>query len=403
MTSRLVKTVMLSAAAAVSLAIPLSGAQAGKFKVLYAFLDNGSDGLDPQGGLVRDKAGNLFGVTAYGGTSDKGTIFQILPDGSENKLYNFTSTPDGGLPRGRLLPDAAGNFYATATIGGANGYGAVVRLAPDGTESVLYSFQGSSDGYQPIGDLVSDRQGNLYGVTVAGGDFTCLQTGCGVIFKLAPDGSESVLHAFSAGEGFYALASVISDTSGNLYGTTSGGGANGFGTAYRLAPDGTLTVLHSFAGGSDGANPAAGLLLDPAGNLYGTTEYGGGSTNCDGGCGVIFKLAADGAETVLHAFAGNTDGSAPAASLIQGRDGNIYGTASAGGRRNFGTVFRMTPDGGFNLLHAFRGKDGETPVSELLMDKKGNLFGSAYYGGAGHKGSNGSGVVFEIKGATRSK
>lgn len=398
MNSRLFKTAMLGAVAA--LVLSAGGAQAAKFKVLYSFDAVANDGLDPQGGLIRDKTGNFFGVTVYGGVSDKGTVFEIRPDGTENKLYDFTSTPDGGLPRGKLLRDKTGNLYATATIGGAAGDGAVVKLAPDGGESVLYSFQGGSDGYEPIGDLASDKQGNLYGVTIAGGNFNCLQTGCGVVFRLAPDGTETVLHAFSSAEGFYPVASVIFDKTGNLYGTTSGGGANGFGTAFKLAPDGTLTVLHSFAGGSDGANPAAGLLLDDkTGNLYGATQYGGGNASCDGGCGTIFKLAPDGTETVLHAFAGNADGSAPVASLIQGGDGNLYGTASAGGSDDFGTVFRMTPKGRLGLLHVFHGKDGETPVSELLKDGKGNLFGSAYFGGIGHKISNGEGVVFEIKSA----
>ena len=194
MKSRTFKIAMLGAA--LSLALPAGGAQAAKFKVLYGFMDNGSDGLDPQGGLIRDKAGNLFGVTVYGGTGDKGTIFEIRPDGTENKLYDFISTPDGGLPRGRLQPDKAGNLYATATIGGADADGAVVRLAPDGGESVLYSFQGGSDGYEPIGNLTSDKQDNLYGVTIAGGDFTCLQTGCGVVFRLTPGGTETVLMPF---------------------------------------------------------------------------------------------------------------------------------------------------------------------------------------------------------------
>ena len=397
MNSGIFKTALL--ASALALTLSAGGAQAAKFKVLYAFDGTGTDndGLDPQGGLLRDKSGNLFGVTVYGGASDKGTIFEIRSDGTEDKLYDFTSTPDGGLPRGKLARDKAGNFYATATVGGAAGDGAVVKLAPDGGESVLYSFQGGSDGYEPIGDLASDKQGNLYGVTIAGGNFSCLQTGCGVVFRLAPDGAETVLHAFSSAEGFYPAASVVFDKTGNLYGTTSGGGGNGFGTAFKLALDGTLTVLHSFAGNSDGANPAAGLLLDKAGNLYGTTQYGGGNASCDGGCGTIFKLAPDGTEVVLHAFAGNADGRAPVAGLILGDDGNFFGTASAGGPKDFGTVFRVTPKGRLSLLHVFHGKDGEAPVSELLMDKKGNLFGSAYYGGNGHKVSNGEGVVFELK------
>jgi uncharacterized repeat protein (TIGR03803 family) len=390
MKTRLFRTALLGSI--VTLALSASAAEAATFKVLYSFDSDANDGLDPQGGLIRDKAGNFFGVTVYGGVSDKGTIFSVHPDGTETKLYDFASTPDGGLPRGTLFPDKPGNFYATTTIGGAAGDGAVVKLAPDGVESVLYSFRGESDGYEPIGDLIGDKQGNLYGVTIAGGNFTCLQTGCGVIFKLAADGSETVLHAFAGTDGFYPVASVITDKAGNLYGTTSGGGANGLGVVFKLAPDGTETVLHSFAGGSDGAIPWSGLLLDKSGDLYGTTTAGGGSANCDGGCGTIFRLTPDGTEAVLHAFSGAADGSLPTESLIRGGDGDFYSVATAGGKKNLGTIFRMSPKGKFTVLHAFRGKDGSAPNGKLLMDKKGNLFGAAYYGG-----KEGQGVVYELK------
>ncbi|HEX3651692.1 MAG TPA: choice-of-anchor tandem repeat GloVer-containing protein [Rhizomicrobium sp.] len=394
MNSRFFRTAL--SGSVVALALASGGAQAAKFHVLYAFLGNGIDGLDPQGNLFRDAAGDIYGATAYGGASDKGAVFKVLPDGTEVILHDFADTPDGGLPRSGVLPDKAGNFYLTTSLGGRTGAGAVVKLAPDGTESVLYSFLGGNDGNQPVSNLIQDRQGNLYGTTLIGGDLDCLSVGCGTVFRLAPDGTETVLHAFSGADGYYPYAPVVMDKAGNLYGTAANGGALGFGVLFKLAPDGTETTLHSFAGGSDGANPTAGPVLDKAGNLYGTTSSGGGSDNCSGGCGAVFKLASDGAETVLHSF-GGSDGRYPDANLTFGRDGNLYGTTAYGGRKDMGTVFKITPVGAFTRLHSFSGKDGQIPITPLLMDKKGHLFGASYFGGDGYPDNFGEGVVFEIK------
>ncbi len=228
----------------------------------------------------------------------------------ETVLHAFTEGGDGGFPDAGLLVDEQGNLYGTTVHGGdstncQNGCGAVVKLTPGGAELVLYSFCPQSqcaDGEQPYAALIEDKAGNLYGTTYLGGAHNL-----GAVFRLAPDGSESVLYSFSgsSGDGAYPLASLIADSAGNFYGTTSGGGDDhkckqlgiGCGTVFRLAPDGTETVLYRFNGGKDGANPYAGLIMDKAGNLYGTTLFGGARDS-----GTAYKLAPDGAESVLSQF-----------------------------------------------------------------------------------------------------
>ncbi|HTV34519.1 MAG TPA: choice-of-anchor tandem repeat GloVer-containing protein, partial [Methylocella sp.] len=222
--------------------------------------------------------------------------------------------------------------------------GTVFKLAPDGTETVLHAFKGSpSDGSNPSAGLIFDSSGNLYGTTHIGG-----VAELGTVFKLAPDGTETVLHSFEGpGDGIYPVAGLIFDSSSNLYGTTVNGGATlAAGAVFKLAPDGTETVLHSFRGHGDGANPFAGLIADSQGNLYGTTPSGG-SSNCGAGCGTVFKLAPDGTSyKVLYTFAGGSDGFYPYAGLIADSQGNLYGTTTGGGANDSnGTVFKLTGTG----------------------------------------------------------
>lgn len=253
----------------------------GTLTLLHSFAA-GSDGYWPYAGVIRDKEGNLYGTTSYG--KAYGTVFKLAPDGTNTVLHNFTGGSDGRLPMAPLLKDTSGNLFGTTAAGGgagcAYGCGTAFKVAPDGKEKVLYAFTGGSDGGDPLAGLVADSVGNLYGTTEIGGsnDF-------GAVFKLAPDGVESTLHSFAGGsDGTSPRAGVIRDEVGNLYGTTSRGGTHSRGTVFRVAPDGTETVLHSF-NGSDGSRPSAGLSMDKAGNLYGTTTGGGAS-----GHGTIFKL-----------------------------------------------------------------------------------------------------------------
>ncbi len=308
--------------------------------VLYTFCPQATcpDGANPVGSLIRDGAGNLYGGTAGGGANDCqcGVIFKLAPDRTETVFYSFCSQnncSDGDGPEGGLVRDQAGNLYGTTGFGGTYYKGVVFKLAPDGTETVLYAFTGGSDGAEPTAGVIEDQSGNLYGTTYVGGAFNG-----GVVFKLAPDGTETVLHSFcsqrTCGDGVYPYAGVIEDQVGNLYGTTEFGGGGKCdagatcGVIFEIAPDGTETVLHKF-NNVDGAFPYGGLIRGTAGSLYGTTFSGG--TQDDG---VVFKLAPDGTERVLHSFAGGNDGKWPGAALIKDKTGNLYGAT-------FDTVFKL--------------------------------------------------------------
>jgi uncharacterized repeat protein (TIGR03803 family) len=273
------------------------------------------------------KKGNLYGTTGGGGANGQGTIFRLSTDGTETTLYSFAA---GDQTLGGVTRDKAGNFYGTTFQGGANGYGSVFKLAPNGTETMLYSFTNGSDGRWPYAGVILDEAGNLYGTTYEGG------TGSyGTVFKLAPDGTETVLHAFSGTDGGFPGAVLTLDAAGNLYGTTQGGGTSGNGAVFKLTPNGTETVLYSFTGENDGANPySSPLLIDGKGNLYGTTCCGGA-----GGNGTVFEVAPDGNESVLHAFSGS-DGGFPVAGLIKDH-GYFYGTTQSGGANGSGIVFRL--------------------------------------------------------------
>jgi uncharacterized repeat protein (TIGR03803 family) len=368
-----------------------------KFKVLYTFQGT-TDGATPDGGLVADVAGNLYGVAGGGGKNCNGygcgVVFEITFRGREKVLYAFSGGADGSGPQGGLVRDEEGNLYGVATTGGS-GYGGVVfRISPRGRETVLYAFTNGPDGGAPETGVIRDEEGNLYGTTDLFG-----RHGYGTIFKLAPDGAETTLHTFTGrGDGFFP-SGLVEDKAGNLYGTTLDGGAHGSGAVFRLARDGTFTVLHSFGRSGDGVQPAAGVIADKGGDLYGTTDEGGAS---DGGA--VFRLTPDGAETVLHSFGGGSYAWYPNG-LIEDRKGNFYGTTQYGGGTNCfgngcGSVFRLAPDGVATVLHAFTsGSDGGRPYAGVVRDSAGDLYGTASRGGAGDCAGKGMGcgVVFEIE------
>ena len=379
----------------------LGTAHAG-FTVLHAFTD-GSDGANPAADLIDDSSGNLYGTTAEGGGSGCnrlgcGTVFKLAPDGTESVLYAFTGGSDGSVPAGVLTKDKGNNLYGTTGQGGGSdcggrGCGTVFKLAPDGTETILHIFTGGSDGDAPEGGLIKDKTGNFYGTTLeGGGTYAGCNEGCGIVFEITMDGTETVLHAFTGGsDGAFPVSELMRDKAGNLYGTTQEGGGTdcngiGCGTVFELAPDGTESVLYAFTSGSDGAWPEGGLIGDGAGNLYGTTAEGGG-TNCSGlGCGTVFKLAPDGTEVVLHAFTGGSDGAGPVARLTRDKAGNLYGTTLDGGSTGCGgsgcgTVFRIAPDGTESVLYAFRRKSGAYPFAGVIKGDSGVLYGTAFEGG----------------------
>ena len=327
--------------------------------VLHNFGISGTDGQQPYAGLIFDGAGNLYGTTSAGGSEGYGTVFELTPNGSggwrEVTLHNFgIAYTDGIYPYAGLVFDASGNLYGTTSKGGTEGHGAVFEIAPNGsggwTERVLHNFGvGGSDGIYPYAGLIFDAAGNLYGTTSLGGS-----EGYGTVFEMTPNGSggwtERVLHNFGIGDnaGRYSYASLTFDGAGNLYGTTVGGGSADDGTAFEMTPNGsggwTERVLHNFGiSGSDGQQPYAGLIFDGAGNLYGTTEAGGSE-----GDGTAFVLTPNGSggwtERVLHNFGlSGTDGQLLHAALIFDGAGNLYGTTSLGGTQNDGTVFEVIP------------------------------------------------------------
>jgi uncharacterized repeat protein (TIGR03803 family) len=405
----------------------VTGAWAGDHEIVLHSFGNGSDGSGPMAGLIVDGAGNFYGTTEYGGIhftcpggGGCGAVFELSPrEGggwTETVLHSFGGGNDGFSPVAALVMDRAGNLYGTTFSGGIHnncedGCGTVFELSPrEGggwTETLLHSFGGGTDGYYPAGVLILDGGGNLYGTTGNGGIH-----GLGTVFELSPrEGggwTETVLHSFKSdgSEGFSPNAGLVLDGAGDLYGTTYNGGIHGFGTVFELSPrEGggwTDTVLHSFGRGNDGYYPFAGLVKDGAGNLYGTTEYGGIHNNCDGGCGTVFELSpregGGWTETVLHSFGRGTDGSVPVAGLIFDGAGNLYGTTQGGGIHGRGTAFELSPreGGGWTERVLFSigfgdGLYGDLPSCGLVLDGVGNLYGTTQGGGT-YQG----GTVFEL-------
>ena len=306
----------------------------GRQTVLHSFGNNAGDGIDPLEGVVLDAAGNLYGTTSSGGQGPGiGTVFKLDPAGTETVLHSFGSSPDGELPVGILLRDAQGSLYGVTVAGGAHHAGTVFTVDPTGKETVLYSFRGGADGFGPYGGLVMDAQGILYGTTNTGGTFDQ-----GTVFKLDLDGHKTVLYNFGGADGEDPTGSLMRDAAGNLYGTTFFGGAFGQGTVFKLDPAGTETILHSFSGGADGGTPYAGVIGDAAGNLYGTTSEGGAYL-----WGTVFAVDPTGKETVLYSFSYDRDGARPYAGLMRTAAGALYGVTAIGGRYQYGTVFRVTP------------------------------------------------------------
>ena len=303
--------------------------------VLHSFGATATDGATPSAGLIMDSSGNFYGTTETGGPNNVGTVFKITPTGTESVLHSFGATAtDGTLPFAGLVMDGSGNLYGTTTGGGPHSQGTVFKITPAGTETILYSFTGGSDGGNPEAGLLMDSGGNLYGTTDQGGS-----SDSGTVFKLTPAGNETILHSFAGGaDGSLPRAGLIMDSSGNLYGTTYQGGSSNNGTVFKITPSGAESVLHDFgATATDGTLPLAGLIMDGNGNLYGTTSLGVGSE------GTVFKITPAGTETILYTFTGGSDGGSPEAGLVIGGNGNLYGTTYAGGAGSLGTVFEITP------------------------------------------------------------
>jgi uncharacterized repeat protein (TIGR03803 family) len=372
-------------------------------QVLFTTLHSFSffDGALPSATLVQGSDGNFYGTTVNGGAYQNcgtlggpcGTVFEITPAGALTTLHNFDYT-DGGGPRAGLLQGADGNLYGTTYGGGSGqqcieGCGTVFKITPSGTLTTLHNFDGS-DGAYPNAALIQASDGNFYGTTYEGG-----ANRQGTVFKITPGGTLTTLYSFSGADGASPSGGLMQSRDGSFHGTTYAGGASGncsggCGTVFKITPGGTLTTLYSFcsqSGCTDGEWPSAGLVQGTDGNFYGTTEYGGTSQNCFHGCGTVFKITPAGALTTLHSFSG-ADGASPSAGLVQTTDGNFYGTTGTGGDLacnsglGCGTVFKVVPRGILTTLHSFGGSDGAFPYAALTQATDRNLYGTTWGGGA---------------------
>jgi uncharacterized repeat protein (TIGR03803 family) len=314
----------------------------GTYTALYSFVGYPSDGFYPRAGLMQGSDSNFYGTTEGGGTYNNGTVFRVSPSGSETNLYSFLGSPtDGATPYAGLVQGSNGDFYGTTYAGGTNGLGTVFRISPSGSETNLYSFGGFPDGYNPEAGLVQGSDGNFFGTTLTGGT----NYGDGTVFRISPSGSYTSLYSFTSSGGAEPAAGLVLGSDGNFYGTTVYGGmTNNEGTVFLISPSGNLTNLYWFGGvPNDGNGPEGGLVQGSDGNFYGTTFFGGTSTNCAGGCGTVFRISPRGIYTSLYSFLGSpTDGAWPNAGLVQGSDGNFYGTTYKGGSNGVGTVFRIS-------------------------------------------------------------
>ena len=347
---------------------------------------NGSNGTAPTAGLIMDSSGNLYGTADEGGADDDGTVFELAKgSGTITTLASFNGT-DGAGPESSLIMDSSGNLYGTAGGGGADGQGTVFELAKgSSTITTLASFN-FTNGEGPTDSLIMDSSGNLYGTAGVGG---AINDNDGTVFEVAKgSGTITTLASFNGTNGELPVGGLIMDSSGNLYGTTYEGGASGDGTIFELASgSSTITALVSF-NGTNGQNPEGNLILDSSGNLYGTTEYGGAIYDNDG---TVFELAKGSSTiTTLTSFNG-TNGAVPDAGLIMDSSGILYGTTLEGGASDDGTVFEVSAGGVLTTMVSFGGSNGSAPSSALIMDSSGNFFGTTEQGGA-----DGDGAVFEL-------
>jgi uncharacterized repeat protein (TIGR03803 family) len=356
--------------------------------VLYSF-GNSPDAQGPTAGVIQGSDGNFYGVTGYGGANNAGTVYKITPAGVETVLWSFGSGSDGSYPSASLVQGSDGNFYGTATSGGAYEHGAVFKITPSGSETVLWSFGASdSDGMLPATGLIQATDGNFYGATEYGGT-----SGYGNIFRITPSGTETevVALAYAPDRNNY-VTGLIQGSDGSLYGMmtadSSGGDGNGYGSTFKLTLDGTLTTLGQFDG-TDGSLPVGKLVQASDGNFYGMTERGGSS-----GYGNIFKMTPSGTVSNVYAFVADIDGENPAGGLIQGSDGNLYGVTPYGGADGNGILFQVTLSDIKTTLYNFpAGTDpySDGPVDAVFLGTDGGLYGVTSEGG-----TNGTGSVFQF-------
>lgn len=395
-----ITTLLKSVVALLSLA-SASPVDAQTVQTLCAF--NFTNGASPSA-LTLGNDGNFYGTTGYSGITNStfpygmGTVFQVTPYGSLNALVSFNST-NGANPGASLTHGNDGNFYGTTRNGGSSGFGTVFEVSTNGTLTTLYSFTGATNG-NPIG-LTQGTDGNFYGTTLGGAVTTSTYpAGMGTVFQLTTNGVLTTLVSFNSSNGVYPFAALTQGNDGNFYGTTRQGGnyspsMDGGGTVFRITTNGTLTTLVYFTG-SNGFYPASGLTIGSDGNLYGTTLFGGNTSLFGNGWGTVFKITQNGNLTMLYSFTGEEDGGNPVANLTRANDGNFYGTTDYNGA---GTLFRITTNGTLTTLFSFftNGLPNVANPNTLTLGIDGNFYSTTRYGGITNSlNPNGMGTVFRL-------
>lgn len=358
-----------------------------------ASFDSPISGTAPYVAPIQGPNGNFYGTAGESGPNGEGTIYDVTPSGTLTVLHSFEGA-DGGWPQAPFIMTAAGNLFSTTFAGGESNLGAIYEVTTNGTVTTLHSFDGT-DGVNPVAGVILARDGNFYGVTSG------TNAPYGTIFKFTPAGKLTTLHSFCLNsaclDGAFPYASLVQGTDGKLYGTAANGGAHGGGTIYRITPAGSLSVLYAFCSlrnCADGTYATTGLIQGTDGNFYGTTTQGGAF-----GGGTVFKITPAGTYSVLHTFCAESscaDGSGPNGPLVQASDGDFYGTTQVGGTHlNTGVVFKLTPAGQYSTLYDFCSQtsctDGSAPYAPLMQGTDGSLYGTTAEGG-----STNSGVVFQV-------
>ena len=354
------------------------------FSSLFSF--NQTNGASSNAGLIQGKDGSFYGTTFSGGPGGGGTLFQMTPMGVLTNLVSFNGT-NGASPRAGLVQVLDGSFYGTTYSGGSNNAGTVFQATTNGTLTTLVTFANAIGAY-PIAGLMQAQDGNFYGTTAIGGT-----NGYGTAFQVMTNGALATLVSFDINgtNGASPYAGLVQGNDGNLFGTTYQGGTSSYGTIFKLTTNGTFTSLYSFTGTNDGGNPYARLVQGSDGNFYGTTFNGGTS-----GYGTVFEFATNGVLTTLVSF-GNTNGAYPQAGVIQGLDGNFYGTTTAGGAYTNqyglgdGTIFKLGTNGMLTTLVSFDGTNGASPEGGLVQSVDGSFYGTTANGG-----TNGYGTIFRL-------
>ncbi len=400
--SKIQSLISILAIGSVSCLLATAPTQAQALTTLVNF--DSYQGNSPKAGLVQGSDGNFYGTTAEGGSSGGGTVFKMTPSGALTTLVNFGYSysnnffsNNGASPTAGLVQGSDGNFYGTTTFGGGiAGSGTVFKMTPTGLLTTLVTFDMANGAY-PYAGLIQGSDGDFYGTTSYGGE-KCTgysDLGCGTVFKMTPSGALTTLFSFLVDSatntfpnGYFPTAKLVQGSDSNFYSTTVGGGSSeGGGAVFKMTPTGVLTTLVNFdydTNGNflNGANPYAGLIQGSDGNFYGTTTYGGSfSSSCPVGCGTVFKMTPTGVLTTLVKF-NLTNGALPYAELVQGNDGNFYGTTEYGGSfpticsSGCGTVFKMTPTSVLTTLVNFTDASGANPYAGLVQGSDGKLYGT---------------------------